>query len=131
MPKRLTEIVYNNLNLLGITSQLKDYSLAWLLNENLNYSFTLDKNKQIVENQTVFVSNKDNENIYIFENKTPKILFAELKEFDYLFLIFNSSIDIIKMIESIKKLKDINFCYLIPIDKLKKKTIKTLQSFGS
>lgn len=128
MPKRLTEIIHNDFHLIGLTTNLKDYSLAWLFNENYNYSFVLDNNNQIFEKHSIFVSKNDNETICIIENK--KSLFTELKQFDFLFLIFNPTNEIKSIIDSIKKLKDINFCFLIPNEKLKKKTIKTLQNLG-
>lgn len=101
MKKRKLEAEFEyDFSLFGIISPIKEYKLAWLLNNNLEVQ--LDKANDIeiefLNSQNLTISNylfeTENSNLKLLKNKSvdqfgdnPSFLLPELKRFDYIIII--------------------------------------------
>ncbi len=122
--------------LYAIISSVKTYKLAWELNQVLNivlskkqdvlFEFLKEKSKLYFINYKFeteyscfrFIKNKACE----FYNTSKPYLIPELKEYDYLLLLANSSVfDEKKILEQLKKISNIEYINLVEINTLKSK----------
>tara|TARA_B100000686_G_C16806608_1_gene991401 strand:+ start:11346 stop:11807 length:462 start_codon:yes stop_codon:yes gene_type:complete len=129
-------------DLIGIHSNIEDFSLAYLINKNLGSSFIRSK-KSMKYNQSEFESfiwenKKDGVNCSLISNKsiitsspkkssaslfvlseTKKVsLIEELSEVDY-FLKIKFGMDIILTIKNLVKLPEIILAYIVKEPKIK------------
>jgi hypothetical protein len=122
--------------LLGLISPVKDYKMAWAINQVL--SVKLVKNQdlkiQFINDRHLIISNyifeTENSTLRLLKNKTLEFndpafsyLLPEVKNFDYFIMIedcagtYSSS----EMIQKIKKLPIIQYIAKLDTDKLKSK----------
>ncbi len=98
-----------NFSLLGIVSPKPIYKLAFLLNQNLNFDFTLLNNEHLdytIPNLTTIYTSKYIIDWYLFANIFPKKQ-KKLKDFDY-FLIGYPKIDDAEIQSFLKQINSIN-----------------------
>lgn len=117
MPKTQIKITEpdKNLILYGITTQLDDYKLSWIFNNELNLNLKKTDNylankKGITEalQFSVYSTNTDNGFINLVSNKNENsINLINIPSIDFLLKINNSTIDVTKLISEIKKIKGI------------------------
>ena len=117
MPKTKIKITEtdNNVLLYGITTQLDDYKLSWLLNNKLNISLIktddyLANKKGITEELyfTAFQFTNDNNNITLVSNKADNsIKLINISTIDFLLKINSSSINIKEFISKLRALQGI------------------------
>jgi len=117
MPKTKIKITETDSNVLlyGITTQLDDYKLSWLLNNELNISLIktddyLANKKGIIEELyfTAFQFTNDNNNITLVSNKTDNsIKLINVPTIDFLLKINSSSININEFISKLRALQGI------------------------
>lgn len=121
--------------LYGIISDVKEYKLAWQLNQSLQLNFVLQEEAQIVfkgnKNMAVsyYLASKDHLKVKLIKNravaskglKLPFVL-PELKNYDYLLMIEGEdyeSFEEISPIEQFKKGSFVQYSNTIDIDSLK------------
>ncbi len=98
-----------NFSLLGIVSPKPIYKLAFLLNQNLNFDFTLLNDEHLdytVPNLTYIYTSKYINDWYLFANIFPKKQ-KKLKDFDY-FLIGYPKMDDAEIHTFLKQINSIN-----------------------
>ncbi len=125
-----------NFSLWGIISALKEYKLAWSLNNILDIQ--LDKNDDIeiefLNSQNLIISNYFFEtaysNIRLLKNKSvdqfaesPAFLLPELKRFDFLLIIngFEDTFTDQKLKENISAIPGIQYLQSFPVGSFKSK----------
>ncbi len=137
MKKRILEAELSyEFSLLGIIAQVKEYKLAWNLNNTLGV--TLDKAGDItiefLKNQTLVISNfcyeTENNLMRLLKNKSVEshgnktvFLIPELSRFDYFLIIqgFEDDLTVSEMKEKVAGIPGVQFVQEIPVDKLKSK----------
>jgi len=132
MAKKLkTKIDYfEGYQLIGMVSQLKDYTIAYMLNETLEFDFKKYEDLEIIDtnekvnNFSWYFSNNDilsAKTFLISNNHGSAKLIPDKKEMDY-FLIFKdfpSDISISNMVTDIRKISNILAVYDFDLDDIK------------
>ena len=125
-----------NFSLWGIMSALKEYKLAWSLNNVLDIQ--LDKNEDIeiefLNSQNLIISNyffeTEYSNIRLLKNKSvdqfsesSAFLLPELKRFDFLLIIngFEDTFTDQKLKENITTIQGIQYLQSFPVESFKSK----------
>lgn len=135
MKKRKLEAEFEyDFSLFGIISALKEYKLAWLLNNNLDVQ--LDKANDIeiefLKSQNLTISNylfeTENSSLRLLKNKSvdqigdnPAFLLPELKRFDYFTIIqgFEDTFSNQVLKQKISSIPGVQFVQLFPLESLK------------
>jgi len=135
MKKRKLEAEFEyDFSLFGIISALKEYKLAWLLNNILEVQ--LDKANDIeiefLKRQNLTISNylfeTENSSLKLLKNKSidpfgdnPSYLLPELKRFDYFILIqgFEDTFSNQVLKQKISSISGIQFVQFFPLENLK------------
>ncbi len=121
-------------SLLGIITPVKEYKLAWNLNNMLD--ITLDKAEDItlefLKNQTLVISNycyeTENNLMRLIRNKSVDshgnktvFLIPELSRFEYFLIIqgFEDAYSLGELKEKIARIPGVQFVQEIPVEKLK------------
>ena len=116
MPKTKIKITEtdNNVLLYGITTQLDDYKLSWLLNNELDISLIKTDdylaNKKGITEELYFTAyqNSNNNDIVLVSNKTDNsIKLINVPTIDFLLKINTSSININEFISKLRALQGI------------------------
>lgn len=122
--------------LIGITSSVKEYKLAWAINNALN--FKLKKNDDLIIDfnggKKIIISNyiyKTQHSIFrLFRNKSfdigsdsPNFLIPEQKKFDFIIFIkgFEDTYLIEDFIETLREIREVMYLQKIDIMSLKSK----------
>lgn len=122
-------------DLLGIVAPLKDYKLAWLINNSMgiNLKKTIDYHMEFVHHPDLFISQfmieKEHGFIQLLRNKTypvaghSRYLIPELKLMDYFLLCQDHTyeININTYIDDLSKIRGIHNIVKIDVNKLKSK----------
>ena len=132
--KRLVVDFNYDFDLWGIIAPIKEYKLAWHINNNLNLTLTKQKDISIelAGKEPLIISNlihsTENSVIKLLCNRSQnvgqaKYLLKELKEFDYLLYIadLGDAFEQEKIAANLRKLKDIQYITKIDVEKLKEK----------
>ncbi|MCL6260975.1 IPExxxVDY family protein [Aquiflexum sp. TKW24L] len=132
--KLVVEHLYE-FDLLGIVAPVKDYKMAWIVNNSLQEKLakTEDYELEFVNGTKLSISQyrreKENGFLQLLKNKSHFLdtsslyLIPELKIFDYFLLIqdFTSEVDIIDYIERLSRSGLIQNVVKLDIDKIKSK----------
>jgi hypothetical protein len=132
--KLVVEHLYE-FDLLGIVAPVKDYKMAWIVNNSLQEKLakTEDYELEFVNGTKLSISqyrrDKENGFLQLLKNKSHFLdtsslyLIPELKIFDYFLLIqdFTSEVDIIDYIERLSRSGLIQNVVKLDIDKIKSK----------
>lgn len=130
---RLIASVDFDFSLLAISSLLKEYKLAWILNQQLHVHLIKQPDEvfQFLGNEKLCISNylyqTEHSRIRLIFNHsresllTRQYLVPELKQFDYLLKIegFEDSLVIREVREKIKKINGVQMVNLVELDQLK------------
>jgi hypothetical protein len=119
--------------LIGISSHLRDYRIAWSLNKSLNLELKKEKEYEIEhkkQEEKQFFSHysyqceETQKNYHLFANKCPNgLLLPEIKQADYLLMLdgnFNEQ-NIEELCKSIRDIDQINTVFNIDVQTLKSK----------
>src|SRR5690554_6473063 len=121
-------------DLIGITTTVKEYKLAWSINNLLNIRLVKDKDLEIAfKNDTFvvisnFIYETENSVLRLLKNKSfgqgagsHGYLVPELKDFDYIVLIsgFEDTFSTEELIQKFRTLSEIDFLQKINVDQLK------------
>ena len=135
MKKRKLEAEFEyDFSLFGIISALKEYKLAWLLNNILEVQ--LDKANDIeiefLKRQNLTISNylfeTENSSLKLLKNKSidpfgdkPSYLLPELKRFDYFIIIqgFEDTFSNQVLKQKVSSISGIQFVQFFPLESLK------------
>src|SRR5690606_21615958 len=122
--------------LIGVSTTVKEYKLAWAINNLLNIRLVKDKDLEMTfkNNTYVIISNfmfeTENSVFRLLRNKSfdqgvgsQGFLLPELKNFDYIILIsgFEDTYSIEELTQKLKTLTEIDYLQRIDIDQLKSK----------
>ena len=135
MAKNKLIIEYNyDFDLYGIISTIRDYKLAWLINQKLGLHLVKEEDIKIsfLNNEELVISNYLYESEYAQfrllknrseerESETLRYLVPELKRFDYL-IMKKGAIGEVKdadWFNQIQQIKEIQYIIALDIDKLK------------
>ena len=137
MKKRKLEAEFDfDFSLLGIISALKEYKLAWLLNNKLDVQLIKAKDIEIdfLNSQNLIISNyifeTDHNNLRLLKNKSvdqfgdhSAYLLPELKRFDYFILKqgFEDTFTNQELKEKLSSILKIQYVQLFSIENLKSK----------
>ena len=137
MKKRKLEAEFDyDFSLLGIISALKEYKLAWLLNNQLDVQLIKAKDIEIdfLNNQNLIISNyifeTDHNNLRLLKNKSMDqfgdhsvYLLPELKRFDYFILKqgFEDTFTNQELKEKLSTILKIQYVQLFSVENLKSK----------
>jgi len=137
MKKRKLEAEINyDFSLFGIISPLKEYKLAWFLNNELDVHLDKAKDIEIVflKNQNLIISNfqyeTEHSKIRLLKNKSvdqfadnSAFLLPELHRFDYLIIVegFDGTYSNKNLKEKLSSIPQVQFVQSFPIDSLKSK----------
>ncbi len=120
-------------SLLAIASQMKEYKLAWMINQDLGIRLVKQPDEifHFLGDEQLCISN------YLYQTEHSKLrlvfnrskeetasnqfLIPELKQFDYLMLVegFESSMVIAEVRETLKRINGVQMVNLMEIDQLK------------
>lgn len=120
--------------LIGLIAPLKEYKIAWQLNQSLNVHLVKNNDIELefIDNN-IFISNYSYEtgnsifrlikNKNIIEDNSLVYLLPEMKEFDYLIMIEGEgdTFNVNKILKSIKSIRDFQYVTLVDVSKLKSK----------
>lgn len=135
MRKRRLVVTYSyDFRLFGINSSLKDFKIAWNINQQLkiklvkkpDYTMSfLDQSQIVISNyhyETEYCSYRLIKNRSVVESPNEKpYLVPELRDFDYFLMISDQtdSVDIKELLEKVKKIKGLDFVTELDTTKLK------------
>lgn len=137
MKKRKLEVEFNyDFVLLGIISALKEYKLAWLINNRLEIQ--LDKSKDIeidfLKSQNLVISNylfeTEHSSFRLLKNKSADqfelnqaFLIPELKRFDYLALVqgFEDTLSTEDLKRELTSIPNVQYVQHFDVEELKSK----------
>ena len=120
-------------SLLAIASQLKEYKLAWVLNQELNIHLVKQKDEifNFIGDERLCISNfayhTQHSRIRLIFNRSKEeiglnqFLLPELKQFDYLMMIegFEDTWSVEQVREVLKTIEGVQMVNLVDIDHLK------------
>jgi hypothetical protein len=120
-------------SLLAIASQLKEYKLAWTINQGLGIRLVKQPDEifHFLGNEKLCISNylyqTEHSKLRLVHNRSKEesaanqFLIPELKQFDYLMLVegFEGSMEIQEVREIIKTIDGVQMINLIEIDQLR------------
>ncbi len=123
--KTLRLSIASNVQLWGLCTALRDYRLAWFINNNLPLELTREADFYTFSHFAHRIKNTDTSFHLLSNRSTEELLLPEKKDFDYFFMVRNG-IEPEYTATLISKIKGIGPVLLIqPLDvaKLKTKTV--------
>lgn len=145
MPKKLAieSNITLDFNILGISTTLQDYRLAWYLNKQANFQlkkqldYIVLNPKEQIENSFSFFIDETNVSIhlYLIQNKNENdYLFPKWKKFDFLLVLkdLEGDFDSDNLMNQFKYIPFVSYTYLIDnttIKLMEKGLIKKLNNF--
>lgn len=101
---------FSNTVVIGIMSELPEHKIAWILQSNLNITFTLDTD---LNELSVYNSEWQGYKLYLIANRANnKMFFPKLKEFNY-FLKIDDKVEAHFIQENLKHVREIVYIMII------------------
>ena len=120
---------------IGISSQISDYHVAWEINNILDISLFKLSEKKITDKKSnkeipvklYYFKDDNSRKYYLLENNTNgKNLFLSLKHIDYLFIIDPESEDVKEYVTKLSVPKAFLGCFLLELNKSQVKQLKDI-----
>lgn len=131
---RLKADINYDFDLFGITSSIKDYKLAWLINSQLHVNLHKADDHIVEFNEAnkletgcfEFSDNGNrlkllNNKVYKEKNKAQDYLIPELKHFDFFLLVEGQQLEVTNLTNKLKQINKLEFITKIDVMKLRSK----------
>ncbi len=117
----------NDFSIVGIISNLKDYKLAWYINNRTSLNLYKSVNLYLPDFFSLYFSKNYSNKIALIENKNIYgVLFKDLKKFNYLIKINDIDFFENQIKEQITNFNGIIVSTYIDLSKITKKTIRII-----